>query len=87
MKIADKKFVAVSYDLYVKRPSQSDIWTVSFICSSEDNVILTGDSVDMTYVQPGEWVKMSVDVPDNDLDMFLTIRMPLNAECYIFGVE
>lgn len=75
------------YDLYVRRPSESDIWTVSFICSGSDDKILVGDAVDMTNVPANTWVKMTIEVPEYDGTMYLSIRMPKDAECYIFGYD
>ena len=73
------------YDVYIRRPSQSDIFAVSVIAADEDDKVLVRQSYDLTDLAAGEWCKMTLEVPDSEADMYLVARMPKDAECYIFG--
>jgi len=88
MKVSEKIKVDKSYDtfdIYVKRNVNSDIYVVSFVCSSDKNIILTGASVNMNDVTPSKWYKLTVKVPDYEGDMYLATRMPKDTKCYIYG--
>lgn len=73
------------YDVYIRRPSQSDIFAVSVIAANEDDKVLAHQSYDLTDLNAGEWCKMTLEVPETDAEMYLVARMPKDADCYIFG--
>ena len=73
------------YDIFVKRPEDSDSWAVAVVAASETNKVLLDAAKDLNNLEPGEWCKIEMDVSDVEEAAYLIVRMPINAECKIFG--
>ena len=73
------------YDIFVKRPEDSDSWAVAVVAATETNKVLRDAASDLNNLKPGEWCKMEIDVSDIEDAAYLIVRMPINAECSIFG--
>ena len=71
-------------DVYIRASYYGSSTGVIIVTSSDDKVVSKSwyNASDFTA---GEWCKVTVEIPESDVDQALYIRLPITAECYIFG--
>ena len=73
------------YDVFIRRTVESDAYAVGVIAADSDDKILVRESYNLIDLKAGEWCKMTIELPDFNDSMYLVVRMPKDADCYIFG--
>lgn len=74
------------YDVYFR-------WTEEFVDYSAAVVITSGNSVvkavneEMAGYTAGEWVHFSLELDSIEEDYQLVVKLPIDADCYIFGYK
>ena len=73
------------FDIYVRRAGKIGMYAVSVVAADSDNKVIARQSFNYSDYDAGEWCKMTLEVPDNEADMYLLVRMHKESECRIFG--
>ena len=75
------------YDIYVKHSGITPPeYTVTILVANADNTIIAKDSEDLTNAEASQWVKMTIEVPDDYVGAsYLLARVHADSECFIFG--
>ena len=75
------------YDVFVRVNTADVNWTGAVVVTNENDMqVVAFDQVNMSGVEPGEWTKLTVSIEGEiNEDYKLLVKMPLTADCYIFG--
>ena len=76
-----------NYDVYVRCNSDDENWTGAVVIASENDMkVIAAEHVNMEHHRPDEWVKITVSISGEVLNTYkLIVKMPNQADCYIFG--
>ena len=73
-----------NYDIFVRYGEMAQVYTVG-VALTADDIITAEISHDCRDSAKGEWVKLTIEVPEDSDTEYLRVRLPSTAECYIFG--
>ena len=73
------------YDVYVKKTASAASHAAVVIAASEGDTILERELCSLSDVNNGEWRKITIKVPELEGAAYLLIRIPSDAECYVYG--
>ena len=73
-----------NYDVFVRYNEIRDVTTCGIALTSED-VVTAVVWHNCSDAAEGEWVKLTIEVPEDSGSEYLKVRLPDTAECYIFG--
>ena len=74
-----------NYDIYVKYDViERDFYHFYVIATSGDKVVAYAINKNTDY-KPGEWIKLTLTVPEDENADHLRVRLGNDADCFIFG--
>ena len=74
-------------DVFVRSVDEhySSITSYTVVITNEDDVVVAKAGVSSDQYTPGEWIKVTIEIPSEYEDLSLYTRMRKDVECYIFG--
>ena len=87
-KISEEIYVSGNYkyyDVFVKRASNNTSRVMAVIARYMDDKVLAQKTANLTEVEIGEWSKLTVEAKELNSSAYLIVRMPEDAECYVFA--
>ena len=74
-------------DVYVRNINVKNVNSQAVVITDADNIVVAtgGLSVDDFNYNVGEWVKFTVEIPEDYEGLSLYVRMYQDCECYVFG--
>lgn len=75
-----------NYDVYLRVTEESDEYSAAVVLTSENKLVRKVEK-NMADLAAGEWVKLEINLKSVEDGYNLLVKMPANAECYIFGYD
>ncbi len=73
-----------NYDIYMRWTNEFNDYSAAVVVTSNDKVIERVNR-NMLGEKAGEWVKLELSLDSVEADYDLIVKLPIDAECYIFG--
>lgn len=72
------------YDIYYRFTELTDMYTFNVVATSEGKILKSVIKHSLS-AEIGEWIMVTIEVPNDETADHLRVRMANCAECYIFG--
>ena len=90
VKITEKISVSEDYsgyDVFIRVDELAEnMRSIGLYATSADDKLVSSLSFNMNDVKAGEWVRITFDAPKANGDLYFRLRLPIDAECHIFGI-
>ena len=74
------------YDIFIEKPQSVSVRSVSVLTLSDSGIIVYCDSFDnMGDLKTGDYIKLTIELPNDFKSGSLIVSMAANANCHIYG--
>lgn len=72
------------YDIFVKK-TDSNVSSTFSVVATVNGLVVANAYADLSDYAVGDWVKVTIEVPEDKEAEHLRVRLPIDSDCYVFG--